>query len=104
MNFGQVLTDKLSICTLNIGLTSDRSKLKAFLQRMSCDVDIVCLQELRDDKDLMELLDDLKETKSKFTFCARSSHSHCAILSTLPLQEVSNENPVLSFHRSTDGP
>ena len=96
VNFDQVLTDKLSICTLNIGLTSDRSKLTAFLQRMRCGVDIVCLQELLNDKDLMELLDDLKKTK--FTFCVRSSHSHCAILSTLPLQEVSNENPLLSSH------
>ena len=103
-NSEKVLTDKLIICTFNIGLNlepstlkSNRSKLKAFLQKTSSD--IVCLQEFQNDEDLMELLDHLKETKSKFTYCARSSHSHCAILSTLPLQEVNcNENARLPFY------
>ena len=90
-NFDQVLTDKLTICTLNTKMYSgDRGKPKEFLQEMSCKDSIVCLQEFRDDRDLMELLDHLKETKSKFTYCGRSSHSHCAVLSTLPLQEVEN--------------
>ena len=83
-----MLTDELAICTLNIKMGSDREELKAFLQEMKFKASIVCLQELRDDRDLMELLDHLKEAKSKFTYCARSSHSHCAVLSTLPLQEV----------------
>ena len=87
-NFDQVLTDKLTVCTLNTKMYSDRGKLKGFLQDLSHKNSIVCLQEFRDDRDLMELLDHLKETKSKFTYCGRSSHSHCAVLSTLPLQEV----------------
>ena len=89
-NFDQALTDKLTICTLNIKMGSDREKLKAFLQETNFKDSIVCLQEFRDDRDLMELLEHLKDTKSMFAYCARSSHSHCAILSTLPLQEVKN--------------
>ena len=89
-NFDQALTDKLTICTLNIKMGSDRDELKAFLQETNFKDSIVCLQELRDDRDLMELLEHLKDTKSMFAYCARSSHSHCAVLSTLPLQEVKN--------------
>ena len=90
INFDQALTDKLTICTLNIKMGSDRDELKAFLQETNFKDSIVCLQEFRDDRDLMELLDHLKDTKSMFAYCARSSHSHCAVLSTLPLQEVKN--------------
>ena len=89
-NFDQVLKDKLTICTLNIKMHSDRGKLKGFLQDLSQEDSIVCLQEFSDNRDLMELLDHLRETQSKFAFCGRSSHSHCAVLSTLPLQEVEN--------------
>ena len=92
--------EELIICTLNIKRQPDRSKqeerqlsrskLREFLQYLSqkyTDI-IVCLQEFTNNRDLMELLDDLKEVKSRFAFCGRSSHSHCAVLSTLPLQEV----------------
>ena len=96
-NFEQVLTDKLTICTLNTKKYSDRGKLKMFLKDLSQKDSIVCLQEFRDDRDLMELLDYLKETKSKFTYCGRSSHSHCAVLSTLPLQEVANLCKIVSI-------
>ena len=95
-DFDKVLTDKLTICTLNIKKDSDRDfvrdfdKLKEFFQKMSYEDSIVCLQEFRNDQDLMKLLEHLKETKSKFAYCARSSHGHCAVLSTLPLQEVEN--------------
>ena len=89
-NFDQLLTDKLTICTLNIKMYSDRGKLKEFLQDLSQEDSIVCLQEFSDNRDLMELLDHLRETKSKLTYCGRSSHGHCAVLSTLPLQEVGN--------------
>ena len=87
-NFDQALADKLTICTLNIKMGSNREELKAFLQEMNCKDIIVCLQELLDDRDLMDLLDHLKETKFMFSYCGRSSHSHCAVLSTLPLKEV----------------
>ena len=92
--------EELTICTLNIKRQPDRdkqkerqlsrSKLREFLQYLSqkyTDI-IVCLQEFTNNRDLMELLDDLKEIKSRFAFCGRSSHSHCAVLSTLFLQEV----------------
>ena len=106
-NFDNVLTDKLTICTLNIKMYSDRGKLKRFLQDFSQKDSIVCLQEFRDDRDLMEVLDYLKETKSKFTYCGRSSYSHCAVLSTLPLQEVANCSKLLAicfFFSSSGGP
>ena len=67
---------------------SDREELKAFLQEMNSKDSIVCLQEFNDNRDLMDLLDHLKETKFMFSYCGRSSHSHCAVLSTLPLKEV----------------
>ena len=50
-NFDQALVDKLTICSLNIKMGSDREKLKAFLQEMNCKESIVCLQEFRDDRD-----------------------------------------------------
>ena len=90
-NSDKVLTDKLTICTLNINnKVPDRSKLEEFLEDLSHKDSIVCLQEFRNDKDLMKLKDHLMEKRSKFTFCGRSSHGHCAVLSTLPLQEVEN--------------
>ena len=90
---------KLTICTYNIKWDSDILKLDDFLQEKKPDV--ICLQEVKGEKELMVLLEYLKRTKSKFAFAGRSSMSHCAVLSTLPLREVKQDYFLVkhsSFH------
>ena len=77
---------KLTICTYNIKWDSDILQLEALLQEKKPDV--ICLQEVRGQRELMRLLEHLKRTKSDYAFAGRSSHGHCAVLSILPLKEV----------------
>ena len=81
-----LMQTKLTICTYNIKWDSDILKLEDFLQEKKPDV--ICLQEVKGEKELMMLLEYLKKTKSKFAFAGRSSKSHCAVLSILPMREV----------------